>query len=200
MIKLKSLIEGKEKFDIDHIKFARWGGLSPVKQAGYGGTTFHSPPARKGIYAFVWPYIEKFLLGGYEQIGRGKFTYVKDKDGNVIDSDHPSYESESEKHNKYWSVPMDSDPTNPDYQVKKWALATLTKPKIFDYDGEIWHHLQVPGNRILDSKNDWIKTDFDVYREALRKELHNMKSTSPLQRGSTAGWTKDHLEVFIERL
>lgn len=46
--------------------FARVGGLSPVKQKGYDASmpTFHCPPARKGIYAFMWPYIEPFLLGG----------------------------------------------------------------------------------------------------------------------------------------
>jgi len=60
------------------ICFVRWGGLSLVKQKGYKPhlveapfTDFgeylaspHSPPARRGIYAFIWPYIDIYLLSG----------------------------------------------------------------------------------------------------------------------------------------
>jgi hypothetical protein len=52
--------------------FVRWGGLSPVIQKGYKQTrgpdaTFHSPPTRRGIYAFPIKWIEKFLLGGVDR-------------------------------------------------------------------------------------------------------------------------------------
>ena len=49
------------------MKFVRYGGLSSVRQRGYdaNSTGFHSPPARRGIYAFIWPYVEWFLLNGY---------------------------------------------------------------------------------------------------------------------------------------
>ena len=62
MIKLKDLIQENKG-----MTFVRFGGLSPVKQKGFttdSDTGFHSPPARKGIYAFVDGYIETFLLGG----------------------------------------------------------------------------------------------------------------------------------------
>ena len=75
------------------IKFARVGGLSPVIQNGYTlnpeKRTFHTPPARKGFYAFTYPYIEPFLLGGdWGKLGNKnkheKFEYVKDAEGNRI--------------------------------------------------------------------------------------------------------------------
>lgn len=48
------------------MKFARVGGLSPVKYkkgAGrFDAKGFHAPPEQHGIYAFIWPYIELFLV------------------------------------------------------------------------------------------------------------------------------------------
>lgn len=46
------------------MKFARCGGLSAVKQTHYKSIpeTFHSPPTRRGTYAFIWPYYELFLV------------------------------------------------------------------------------------------------------------------------------------------
>lgn len=45
-----------------HIKFIRYGGLSSINHKKfYKMDTFHSPPAKKGIYAFIFPYIEDFL-------------------------------------------------------------------------------------------------------------------------------------------
>ena len=60
------------------ICFVRWGGLSLVKQKGYKPhlanppftdfgeymSSLHSPPARRGIYAFIWPYVDIYLLSG----------------------------------------------------------------------------------------------------------------------------------------
>ena len=44
------------------MKFVRLGGLSPVKyKAVPGSFEGHVPPARHGIFAFPWPYIEAYL-------------------------------------------------------------------------------------------------------------------------------------------
>jgi hypothetical protein len=52
------LIEQKGK----PITFIRFGGLSAVNHKKfYKGDSYHSPPVKKGIYAFVWPYINDFL-------------------------------------------------------------------------------------------------------------------------------------------
>ena len=56
------------------MKFIRFGGLSSVKQKGYTNDEseiyVHTPPARRGIYAFTYPYVEPFLLGGIS--GKGE--------------------------------------------------------------------------------------------------------------------------------
>jgi len=46
------------------IEFVRFGGLSSVIQKGYDISmpNFHSPPVRRGIYAFVAGQIENFLI------------------------------------------------------------------------------------------------------------------------------------------
>jgi hypothetical protein len=44
------------------MQFIRLGGLSPVKHKREKFTSnFHKPPTRKGIYAFISPYIETYL-------------------------------------------------------------------------------------------------------------------------------------------
>lgn len=46
------------------VSLTRWGGLNIVKQKGnFGNDTFHSAPERYGFYAFVFPYIDLFLIG-----------------------------------------------------------------------------------------------------------------------------------------
>ena len=44
------------------IKLVRFGGLSAVDyKTIYGKDSFHAPPTRYGIYAFLYPYIDDFL-------------------------------------------------------------------------------------------------------------------------------------------
>lgn len=55
------------------IMFARWGGMNPTRKKdleknafkseenGNPIISFHYPPEHRGIYAFIWPYIEPFL-------------------------------------------------------------------------------------------------------------------------------------------
>lgn len=54
------------------IQLARYGGLSPVKQThyttDYDSMTYHGAPERYGFYAFLWPYIDWFLLGGTDKL------------------------------------------------------------------------------------------------------------------------------------
>jgi hypothetical protein len=110
--KLKTGIkeEKHNPFKDKKLTFVTYGGLSLTKQKGYKGgreedSTFHQPPSKKGIYAFVWPYIEKFLLGGSEftdpkSRGKGqrqRTQYVKDKEGNKITNQHPDYKKLTDK-------------------------------------------------------------------------------------------------------
>jgi hypothetical protein len=100
------------KYDIrktSKLKFARFGGLSSVNQRGYKNhpKSFHSPPAHRGFYAFVWPYYEFFLLGAPEtddpKVPGSKFSYVRDDNGDIITDKHPEYEALTERW-KCWSV------------------------------------------------------------------------------------------------
>jgi hypothetical protein len=51
---------------------ARYGGLSPIKQnhytSNYDDMSFHGAPEKYGIYAFLWPYIDWFLLSGTNKL------------------------------------------------------------------------------------------------------------------------------------
>lgn len=59
------------------IVFVRFGGLDLKAQKGYSSTppSFHSPPCRRGIYAFPLKAIELFLIGG----GYGDLSFEQKK-------------------------------------------------------------------------------------------------------------------------
>lgn len=45
------------------VSLVRWGGLTMVRQKGnYGRETFHAAPERYGFYAFLFPFIDLFLI------------------------------------------------------------------------------------------------------------------------------------------
>lgn len=215
MIKLIDILEGK--FDIRDTKdfiFVTYGGLSATKQHGFTTSgddkTFHQPPARKGIYAFVFPYIERFLLGGYNsprERGKGqrnRVVYVRDKDGNVIDSNHPEYEKQGEK-NKNWHLPYWKDKTlyrqdvltknnryNVDYvSPDKHVLYNHVQPKRFKYNGDIWCHLKehIKPHLIKSSHGSWVKVDMQTFKDAFKLAIIEVDKQS---------YSMDHLEVFIE--
>lgn len=206
------------------IKFARFGGLSPVVQKGYTTNPdergFHTPPARKGFYAFIWPYYEFFLLGGdFSKLGSkyntAKFEYLKDRNGNKIKYDVDN--TELKKHltqGKYVSYKRSE--AFSDISWKIWehnGYAVVKKrPKIFTFTGELWHHFNnnsIKPSDTIDRIGDWIKTDYETFVKAFHKdkiiamldqrrigyELEQINPKSPYNSIS-----KDHLEVFIERI
>lgn len=192
----------------NELRFVRYGGLSPVKQLSYGKYTFHSPPARRGIYAFPWPYIERFLLT-VSDMATGelhpKFQFVKDAKGNKISNrTHPDLYNQYTEKDRYYSFSKTQDAAIKKADSGDWSIDTidsatdfdqhehfvveLKAPRIFTYDGPIWHHLNVAGGI---RHNDWTKSDIGIYKDALRREVSKVKH---------GNFTKDHLEVFIERL
>lgn len=183
-------------------KFARFGGLSSVNQRGYDSSmpTLHSPPARRGIYCFPWPFYEKFLLGkactNAPYVPGAKFSYARDASGEIIDENHPR---SSNMGNKYMSVPSKEwanymerypDFNDPEYDEKvedieqqwkmnhpgksKWVYVKEPKPRIFSYGGDVWHHLgkHVSPGEVLQSKGEWTKTTASTHRGALKKWMH----------------------------
>ena len=208
-----------DPFTAKDLEFVTYGGLSPTKQKGYGNTTFHAPPASRGIYAFVWPYIEHFLLGGGEFIdpkirGKGqrqRMSYVKDKDGNVVTSDHPDWEKlsgvrDSDRNkNRSFHREIPGAKENDDYDKKyKQFLYRDNSRKKFKYNGPIWHHLldNVRPHEVWARHGTWVKTDMETFKRLFQKELKSMLIQSRKawpDAQPTLKWVSwDHLEVFID--
>jgi hypothetical protein len=187
------------------LSFVRYGGLSSVKQEGYRASmpTFHCPPARRGIYAFPYPYIERFLLGGSVFLPH-RMEWIKDKDGNRIDSGfpygtgHPDYAKLCERYMGCREcVNPEADEDDRDYN---WVLAKHVKPRYFDYDGDLWHHLDFRLPRaapVIAKKGSWVKTTMQVFKECLKKET---AAIAIQKKRHGYGTSYDHLEVFIEKV
>jgi len=98
-------------------------------------------------------------------------------------------------------------------------LTVLKKPRIFEYKGELWHHLsdEVDHWEVLERCGDWIKTTYDVFVKAFSKHKHlimkdahsndwypkreyNERLHDPYKRTFGITYNRDHLEVFIEKL
>lgn len=229
MIKLKSLLQEKAPAG----NFVRFGGLSPVKQKGFTTNpeeSFHSPPARKGIYAFPKNYIDIFLLGGEYANPKNKnkanrFSYVKDKQGNKITNNHPEFDKLIDNPN-YWDIEIGiKDGAVPDedgdydYDDKIHALIKRVHPKHFKHTGDIWHHLKefVEPEEIIKERGSWVKTSMSTYLKAFKKNAHASKkemrqnqthyndgkfdiSKADVCKDGLKYFCRDHLEVFIERI
>lgn len=227
------------KYDISKtskLKFARFGGLSSVNQRGYKSVsdTFHSPPATRGFYCFVWPHYEMFLLGAdctkNPKVTGAKFVYVRDNKNNIITDLHPEYESVYCDRNKFWSIESSeyneflkqNDDLDYDGFEAKWKLLNLPKyvlvtrpsPRIFTYEGELWHHLgtHLKQHQILATKGQWYKSTVQDYRTALEKKMHESRKSTMShmfdknnknvmsQKSAFRFSSKDELECFIEKL
>lgn len=178
------------------IKFSRYGGLSPVKQEGYTNDeskmTFHTPPARKGIYCFPDGGQERFLLG------KGHFDnrrMVK-VDPERLKKDKYGYPNamqlwKNEKVEKFFSDSIDNmtDEEVEQYRKENMIYAKHIRPKKFEYKGNIWHHLKVKDPIAV--HGSWYLTDYKTWLKAYGKELVAVKREN---------YSKDHLEVFIERI
>lgn len=201
------------------IDFIRFGGLSSVKQKGYDSTmpTFHSPPARKGIYAFVYGHIEMFLLSAGTLVS-DRQVWIRDTEGNKISVDDIDWDDESNGYqgNSYWSTNVKrgkrsyyknnrekdgsvSSGRTKESKENKFFISRLLSPKIFNHTGEIWHHLsnRVKNHEIISRKGEWVLSVYASYAKALNRELVNMKSYKEVHG---IGFSKDHLEIFIERV
>lgn len=196
-----------------NIQFARWGGLSSVTQKGYSPSMpgFHSPPARRGLYAFPWPYIETFLLGA-TVFKTHRMEWVKDDAGNRINDKHPDYSRlTKERAKKAYKAFGCRDPREfreeqallakgakwDDLPDPTYYLARYVRPRKFDYAGELWHHLTVKRGFEIETKGGWVKTDMDVYRDCLAREVGNIRH---YRKRTGWGISLDHLEVFIEKV
>lgn len=224
-------------------KFIRFGGLSSVLQKGYNPDmpTFHSPPARRGIYALPYDRVEYFIVPVVNMRTNKKTQrelihpgsqYVRDSKGKkiILGWDHhcgladypqevkevycnPFYDSKNWESNKYkkhiyshtfWK----GDTTAEDYEYEEHnfshdALIKLKKPKSFDYNGNIWCHLDcyVPIKRkdIIKQKGSWILLEFNAWLKyyTYAKEWNKGKVYETRNHDNYC-W--DYFEVFIEKV
>ena len=229
MISLKQLLN-EEKSVGEFVRFGGLSPVKQKGFTTSDDASFHAPPTRKGIYAFPKGYIELFLLGGgygdpKNKDGSNRFTYVKDKDGKRITDSHPEFEKYQENEN-YWDVNLGlKDNAVPDddgdyaYDDYNHALIQRVHPKRFKYSGDIWHHHKEFVNPvdIQKEKGDWVKTNMETYLNAFAKNAHSAKKEMRRNQTHYNGgefdiskvdvasdplkyFTRDHLEVFIERL
>lgn len=220
----------------NNIKFARFGGLSPVEQTHYktgDDKPFHNPPRRKGVYAFVHDYIESFLLGATMEPDHisNKSMWLKDDDGNrILFEDF--YDTTSHFNDKRFRYEIKKEWVkflriknikSKDLHDQDGYITVLKRPKIFTYDGELWHHLgdNLKPHQIIEISGSWYKTSMDDYiialnieRKTVLKQKHNSDiqycklnlstifkgKQDPFKRNSGINFSKDHLEVFIEKI
>lgn len=186
--------------------FVRHGQITPVHQDGFYKEEigFHTPPAKWGFYAFVYPHIEKFLLGTHA-FAPHRMEWIRDGDGNKI---RCSIEVDGKWETNPIAKPFlgKYDDFSGDYIGGAKGLtyviedgidylARHVEPKYIKHRGELWHHLQVRRNEIIDERGAWVKTDYETYKSALNKEIGRMKD---FIRRTGIGYSKDHMEVFIE--
>lgn len=97
-------------FSNSALALVRYGGLNMVSQKGnYGRETYHSAPERNGFYAFIFPYIELFLIGSTKM---NEFNAGVRKEFHAVDGaiwthfkpDDPKYILAV--HNEWYKVPV----------------------------------------------------------------------------------------------
>jgi hypothetical protein len=166
------------KYD-DDISFIRVGGLSPVKQLGYDKSmpTFHCPPARHGIYAFIYPYYDTFMLYGDE-------SDVQWKEHNTVCNRWAQLKAEGFRKFKHrgnlWCHFVDTVPRQ--FVMKEKGTWVLTDMYGFKEGLKRIMHID--------------RTDL-MHDQYLRI---GGKVIDPYKRGLNGFMGKDHLEVFIERV
>jgi len=177
--------------------FVRFGGLSKVNQKKYGlvdSGGFHAAPVKKGIYAFIWPYIEPFLFAW-----KHKF-------------DIPPNEVTNKWTDKQW-IEYGKE------EQKSFKKFYKDNKKKFQYEGLLWTHFtDLPPKYIRRRKGTWVEVHTSDWDEILKKQKHldmkyDMKmdmehfgvkklsvGKDPYKRGLGGSMSKDHLEVFIEKV
>ena len=190
--------------------FVRFGGLDLKNQKGYGLKNFHSPPSKRGIYAFPKVAQEMFLVGSLDKFQPGimpkKPEYPIDKEIN-IDGDMKLSPTDMEN----WENERDGfDYFKHEKDVKK--RYTEIRKEFRKTTGYIWHHLGefCKEHMVVDRNGSWVKTSIADWQKAFSKSslsnrygedfggdgrgINSINKT----RGITGYYSKDHYEVFFD--
>ena len=194
MAKIDSFKDFKGPKGKDLSVFVRFGGLDLKNQKGYtnNNPTYHSPPSRRGFYAFPKSMQEHFLIGSIDKYQPGIFP--KDKiDWNKLTDD------------EYDKVAKD---VNRKYRkIKRTIRKEFTKTT-----GNIWHHLgeYCKPSDIIDEHGSWVKTTIQVWHKAFSKRSLNDRYGEDFGYGTSAHksinnakglsgyYSKDDYEVFFD--
>jgi hypothetical protein len=195
------------------IQFIRWGNLNPHKQDSYGCDSFHSAPARKGLYAFPVGFVEPFLLSGCNFTPE-RHEWLKDSEGNLIGVDHPLWDANGSSfiklggHLDPWEDKFSQERERMDAEGKTFKeksefynslryMAKVKPAKHFYYTGLIWTHLDC--KKIMPEKvvGAWNLHTYKDYVKLVQKAYAQHKA---YKTANGYGYNYDHMEVFIERL
>jgi len=220
---------------MEKIKFIRYGGLNSYKQEHRkpdNDKDFHNPPRKSGFYAFPHKYVDFFLLTAtnYPSDISGKTIWLKDDNGNIVKENIKyEYDNKSKRDIIVVSEHVNELLKKKNIELKYlrsfynekedvYYLAYYKKPKIFEYYGNIWHHLgeNCENFEIIDRTNFWYLTSYDSYlkafnknRHQLLKEIHKdhfneskelLNRIDPYRKSPSYTYAIDDLEVFIEKL
>jgi len=238
---------------MEKIKFLRFGGLSSVKQKHYlpehdEDKSFHNPPRKKGIYAFPHKCVDKFLLGATNHPAQknAKTFWIKDENGNMLTNEELEFDDKGDyvaskklrrilkskkiklsdvyyQPKKYYTYDELDEMPEDYYDDLKYYLTAYVKPKIFKYEGEIWHHFldETKPGEILDRSGDWILSTYENYCKIFKRVRHrdlkwihetwsefcpdvspnfNELSNRVYRFSGGLSVAIDHLEIFIEKV
>lgn len=154
------------------MKFIRFGGLSSVNHKKfYKIDSYHSPPCKRGVYAFIYPYVEDFLIswkiGNHDESWRVRYNKFYRENKKIFD-----YKGDVWVHFIDEAIKL-----NCDIEIKKdWVkVSTKDLKKLFSV---------VKHNRMKDLNKDFKRPDLK----------------DPYKKGLGGFYCKDELEVFIEKL
>lgn len=220
-------------------KFVRYGGLNALKQKHYETNeekkTFHNPPVKRGFYAFSYPYVDYFMLGATNEPWHisGKSQWLRDDDGNLIKTDdfyikNSEYDFKTSRYevHKKWLFLLRKRKIKLKHIQSCYCekedvnyMTILKRPHIFNYNGNIWHHLgyYLKPEHVIETKGSWVKTTMEDYKLALRLDKkRNIRSSHKSEwsgdfsksiegkqdpyNGNGMNYSQDHLEVFIEHI
>lgn len=214
------------------MKFIRFGTFKPQKHFRRynedGELSYHCAPVKYGIYAFPSGKMDMFLLGATYEVSNPscKSAYVKDKKGKKVKITDIYYETDKEIVDRY-GFPSKEEKINKDIKpfiqhnnIRKryiWGdknnAVYLKKPKIFEYEGLIWHHLKeyVSHNDIIRESGSWVLTDMKTYVKAFKRCDSQERFKSAFDWNGICNfkgvlsrhknfYAVDHYEVFIEKI
>lgn len=166
------------------MRFIRWGALSPVNQKDRfvqdkdflednekAKNSWHRPPARRGCYAFPWPYIEMFLVG---------WKLWK-------------YDEETQKSTR---IKEFLHPRKFNYSGKVWTHFFIIDPEVIYYrKRHSWYETDTDSLKIILKKHIWHLNDEGSKSDGWSTRGANSFNT--IVRAHKI-YCKDDFEVFIE--